>query len=421
MRIKYPHIGQRIIKSSVSVLICFLIYYARGEKGIPFYSAIAALQCIQPFIENSYKVAANRAFGTFNGAFWGSIVVMATLFLGLENTIYSAVINSVFIIAVILTATKLKQKAAGYFSCVVFLCITSVHMADDAPLIFVLTRVTDTLIGIGVALIVNIFHLPHKKRDNILFVSELDYALVKDESFLPYSKIELNRMIAQGAKFTISTVRTPASSLAPLKDINLNLPIVTMNGAALYDIHMNKFLKIYTIPPDITLKINLILNKMDIFPFVTIIIQDVLLIYFEKFTNMTMQDIFRRLRPSPYRNYIMEKPPENRECVYLYAVDTEERIINAKKAVEESEFAKDIKIYINPTANHQGYYDMKIYSVQADKEKLINYIASHKNLDRIITFGNESGEYDYTVDGSDYNSVVRKMKKLYMVSPFYKE
>ena len=45
-----PKIGMRIIKSAVAVFICFLIYLIRGE-GLPFYSTIAAIMCMQPGIQ----------------------------------------------------------------------------------------------------------------------------------------------------------------------------------------------------------------------------------------------------------------------------------------------------------------------------------------------------------------------------------
>ena len=43
-----PIPGQRIIRSAVAVALCLLVYVLRGHSGIPLYSAIAALQCMQP-------------------------------------------------------------------------------------------------------------------------------------------------------------------------------------------------------------------------------------------------------------------------------------------------------------------------------------------------------------------------------------
>ena len=61
-----PKIGMRIIKSAVAVFICFLIYLIRGE-GLPFYSTIAAIMCMQPGISNTRTASRNRIIGTFVG------------------------------------------------------------------------------------------------------------------------------------------------------------------------------------------------------------------------------------------------------------------------------------------------------------------------------------------------------------------
>ncbi len=42
-----PLPGQRILRSLIAILLCFAVYALRGRRGMPFYSAIAALQCIQ--------------------------------------------------------------------------------------------------------------------------------------------------------------------------------------------------------------------------------------------------------------------------------------------------------------------------------------------------------------------------------------
>ena len=48
-----PPIGQRILKSAAAVALCMTVYYFRTKlpigNGIPFYSALAALWCMQPY------------------------------------------------------------------------------------------------------------------------------------------------------------------------------------------------------------------------------------------------------------------------------------------------------------------------------------------------------------------------------------
>ena len=55
---KLPPIGARIVKSSVAVALCMIVYYIRIllpiGNGIPFYSALAALWCMQPYADKRW-------------------------------------------------------------------------------------------------------------------------------------------------------------------------------------------------------------------------------------------------------------------------------------------------------------------------------------------------------------------------------
>lgn len=63
-----------MIKTSIAVAICLLIYLLRGKQGVPVFSTIAAMICMQPYVENSKTVAFNRIIGTLTGAVMGILV-----------------------------------------------------------------------------------------------------------------------------------------------------------------------------------------------------------------------------------------------------------------------------------------------------------------------------------------------------------
>ena len=49
-----PAVGQRIVKTTVAVFLCLLVYYLRGFRGreIPTEAAITAILCVQPYGES---------------------------------------------------------------------------------------------------------------------------------------------------------------------------------------------------------------------------------------------------------------------------------------------------------------------------------------------------------------------------------
>lgn len=150
--VKLP--GMRVIKTVLAVYLCFLINFIRD--GIPFYSAIAAILCMQTDYSNSYKAGKSRTIGTFIGGVYGFLAIVFINFIGIELfTPLHFLILSLFLIPIIYTSVYLKTPSASYISCVVFLSITVAHGGDSKPVIFAINRVVDTLIGIGVSLGVN--------------------------------------------------------------------------------------------------------------------------------------------------------------------------------------------------------------------------------------------------------------------------
>ena len=153
---KLPHIGMRIIKSALGVLICFAIYFLRGKQGTPFYSALAVLWCIQKQTENTIGNAVQRIIGTFIGAVYGLLYILIKLkIVDIGDDILNYCIISLALIPVIYTTVLIDQKKASYFSCVVFLSIVVNHLMDENPYLFVLNRSLDTLIGIFVGVLLN--------------------------------------------------------------------------------------------------------------------------------------------------------------------------------------------------------------------------------------------------------------------------
>ena len=65
-----PHIGQRILKTSIAVFLCLLVYRLRGYQGqdMPTEAAITAIICMQPYVRDSREYALNRLAGTLIGA-----------------------------------------------------------------------------------------------------------------------------------------------------------------------------------------------------------------------------------------------------------------------------------------------------------------------------------------------------------------
>ncbi len=154
MQHEHFHIGMRTIKSVISAYLCFVVDYLRGGVGMPFYGAIAALITIQKDMPSSFKTGMNRMIATLNGSIFAAVYLFIEQnFLYLENPLIRYAILSLLMIPVIYFSLLIKQPASTFLSCVVFFSVTINHA--DGPLEFIITRLTDTGIGVIIALFVN--------------------------------------------------------------------------------------------------------------------------------------------------------------------------------------------------------------------------------------------------------------------------
>ncbi|MGN1118878.1 MAG: aromatic acid exporter family protein, partial [Oscillospiraceae bacterium] len=153
---KLPPIGARILKSAAGVALCMLVYLLRGNGGMPFYSALAVLWCMQPYSETTLDMAKQRSIGTFIGAGFGLVFLLAERLFVNPNSAAVYLCASVMIVPIIYLTVLLDKRNASFFSCVVFLSITITHSFDANPYLFVLNRVLDTFIGIAIGVLMNI-------------------------------------------------------------------------------------------------------------------------------------------------------------------------------------------------------------------------------------------------------------------------
>lgn len=412
---KIPLPGNRIIKSAVGVLLCYVIYILRGYRGIPFYSMLAVLWCIQPYSKNTGTNALQRSIGTLIGAAGGlvTLLIMKYIFEPLAFPGFASyILISFMIIVVLYTTVLLNKKNASYFSCVVFLSIAVVHIADEEPFIFVLNRVLDTFIGIGVGVLLSMLRMPRRRRKNILFITELDDMLAPvTETLTPYSRVEINRMLEDGLNFTVATMRTPASLMKPVGDINLKLPVIVMDGAALYDMKANTYLKAYVISNATAGVIIGEIRRSGINCFINALCDDTLMIYYDKLENTAERSIYISLKCSPYRNYIQREPSPADRIIYIMVIDETEKI---KPLYEKlmNEYSEHMKILSYPSDDYPGFSYIKIYNKNADKKNMLSKLRELSGTEEYVTIGNRP-ENDIQSESRDLNGIVKTLKNTF--------
>ena len=444
---RFPLPGQRILRSVISVWLCIVVYYLRGRRGEPFYSIIAALQCIQPYSSSMLSEGRDRIIGTFIGAFWGAAIVFSEL-LPIGGSFETALIHysllGLLTGLVIYSTVLLKIPQYALFSAMVFLGISMYHLEDANPYIHVFNRTMDTIIGVVIAILVNSAHLPRTRDRETLYVSGIDHVLFREDRQLSrYTTVELNRFLDDGMRFTVSTKQTPATVRELLSEINLRLPIIAMDGAVLYNLNSMRYIRTVKMSPNLVTLVTDFLHSKGFPFFINTVQDDLLVIYFKDYKDLILEDVkdahhntekhtedpdfslsksaylsmaklYRKKRVSPYRNYVRTDNAVTRDVVYILVIDREENIDRLHHALMAQPWADRCRTNFDTFDCDEGEKIMRIYTAGATRANMLEHLQRYAGAPRVITFDKSrvySSENNIYIEDPGRDSVVKELKK----------
>jgi len=167
--------GMRNIKTGIGVMICALI----GKMNVidsTFYAAIACVVSMQTTVKSSLTVGLNRLKGTFIGGLIGFLFVL--IHPG------DPIISCLGIITTIYICNILKINKSITIACVVY-CAINLNIGDANPIVYSLSRILDTSIGVIVGVAVNYFiYRPNYLESiykEIRIIEETSIKLLKSE------------------------------------------------------------------------------------------------------------------------------------------------------------------------------------------------------------------------------------------------
>ena len=410
---RIPPLGQRIVRSAIAIALCLVVDVLRGHRGIPLYAALAALQCITPYTRSMKGVARNRILGTVIGAVWGILLLFIEGALsggkGLSTGLHYALVPSMLILVLYSTVLMGVQEMA-YLAGVVYLVITINHAEDATPYAFALNRLFDTTIGVLVASFVNRLHLPRRRDTDTLFVSALtDSLLGSDRSLSPYSLVELNRLLDDGMKYTISTMQTQAAVRELLPNVRLRYPIIAMDGAALYDMKELRYVHTLPMPEENAAWLTEWLRTRGVPHFTNSIEQDLLVIRYGEPVNDGMRAMIEKKRHSPYRNYVRGGSEPAHGVVYVLVMETPERAETIRTEFLREKNAGKFRVDFRPS-EIDGWIAIKIYDAGCTREAMLLELEKRMGTRQTVTFGGVPGKYDVYIEDSDRDLLVKELK-----------
>ena len=415
--LKPPPIDMRIVKSAAAVFLCFLLSLLRGRffpflgQGVPFYSAIAAILCMQPYVSGSVKTALNRTVGTVIGAAGGTLFLLVEREAGLQGMpLLRDLLLAMCIIPLLYVTVVLKKTTASYITCVVFLSITVSHAADVNPYLFALNRMADTLIGIFVSLLVNVSHLPRRRDKKTVFVLGVDNVLAPPGEKVPAgTAIRFNRLVERGALMTVTSFRSPAQWMPRTQELELRLPVITMSGAALYDRQTATYLYTRPLSPSVREAVEGVFREFGLNCFLYAVVHQVMHVYYGGLTNPAEKELVTRLRGNAHENFVCGPLPAGYEALRILAVDTTAMADRLEAALKALPCAESIRITRRPCRRREGYVYIGVYAREASPAEALDELKKRVGADRAVVFGGSGGDAPlleaadsgYAPDGAD--------------------
>lgn len=371
-----PKIGMRMIKTAIAVFLCFLVGMVRTD-GVVFYSAIAAVLCMQSEIEDSKEKAKSRIIATIIGGIAGLVFLNIEKYLiPMPIEILRYFIISVVIILLIYFTVVIKQPAAAYLSCVVFMSVTISHVNDINVSTFALNRILDTLIGIVISLGVNQIHLPFLKRKEDIIVFNFDqlYPLYKSNSF------KFKKYFQEDPNIVLTSSKTPAILSKDLQDIKMKLPVIIMDGAAIFDNQQKKYLYVETFDNELLQQIRTTIDSKTSNYFCYEVNNDHLIIHLSKLTNIAAIDMYDSTKHLQYKHYFHHQSSnyQTEQPVSEILIIDEVMIIEQIKAALTDQ-AVSIKEYQEEEYPNIGF--LKLYPKDTSIEKQIQHIQKERKLE----------------------------------------
>ena len=365
-----PHIGQRMIKTGVAVFLCLAFYCFLGYRGadMPTEAAITAIICMQPYVRDSREYALNRLEGTLIGAVWGLLFLLIPVFIpALETHLYLLyAIMAAGVLVCLYTAVAIRKPDVSSLSAIVFICIVIAFPEIEDPLYRAFQRIVGLMIGTVAAVGVNVFRLPRSRdRSRVFFLRAGDLVPDRFAQISPAVLFRLNTLNQDGAKICLISRHAPAFFISQISSLTLNLPMIVMDGAALYDVNENRYVRIEPLPVKSSAQLIARLERMGLSFFLYTVHRNRTCIFHRGALSESEGRLLNQMRRTPYRSYLNEEVYAQEELVYIKLIGEDAAMRALYNRLQTYCQCRGLRASVRPQAGVSGVSGLYIYARKA--------------------------------------------------------
>ncbi len=221
-----------------------------------------------------------------------------------------------------------------------------------------------------------------------LYISDLDGTLLDGNAKLSdYTKNELNRLIANGVNFSFATARTAATAIKMFDGVNINLPVVLMNGVCIYDIKDKCYIKTELMPSAAKSRLIDIINEHKLSGFLYSINGSELDVYYYNLDTPNAKAFVaerERLYGKVFTHVNNFTECINIDIVYYSVSDIKEKLdgIYEELKTDKSVHAE----YYRDVYDTKCWY-LEVFANTASKFNAVEYLREKYEIEYIVGFG----------------------------------
>lgn len=244
-----------------------------------------------------------------------------------------------------------------------------------------------------------------------LYISDLDGTLLNNNAeTTANSKKLLNEFINKGNFFSVATARTGATVVQMLDGVDVNVPIVLMNGVAFFDIKSGKYVNIHTWGEKAKEKFFSEVCAYGSPGFLYCIDDDSLSTFYEN-TSSPNAKIFINEREKKFGKKFTKvesfKECQNHSVVYYSYSDTYEKL----KPLYDKIIAIDgIRCEFYRDTYNTDFWYFEVCSANASKYNAVNWLKENYGFEKVVAFGDNLNDIPL-FEASDESYAVENAKE----------
>ena len=206
----------------------------------------------------------------------------------------------------------------------------------------------------------------------VLYVSDVDHTLLNSGGTLSrYSRDTLNRLLANGLRFTVASARSCASLRHLLAGLNLSLPVVEFNGSFVSDLATGRHHVVHSLPPEVLGDLWTLVQRSGHVPFVSTWDGRADRLYYDAVINpgMTWYLRDREKHRDPRLCRLGNLRDGLREQVVCLTIIGRPGPLGALRAAIDERHADAVRTYCFENQYSPGWYWLTVHAAAATKER----------------------------------------------------